>query len=150
MQPNVSPIPSEQRILAGLSHLLGWLIAVIILAVDQGKSRFVRFQAVQAILFSLTTAAVYLIGISCLMMLIFGGMTVGVISAGLAENAGGEPGAGVFIAGLSMASMWVFMPCLMVVAFAAYVVRLVAAVSAFTGRDFRYPVIAGWAERFLR
>ena len=150
MPANTSPYPSEERLLAGLSHLMGWLVAVIILAVDQGKSRFVRFQAVQSILFSLAMTAVYTIAVSCMMMLIFGGMAVGIVTAGLAENSAAEPGVGIYIAGLSMMSFWILAPCLAAAALCAFIVRLVAAVSAFTGKEFRYPVIGKWADRFLR
>jgi uncharacterized membrane protein len=149
MPTNSSPYPSEERLLAGLSHLMGWLVALIILAVEQGKSKFVRFQAVQSILFSLTMTAVYTITVSCMMMLIFGGMAVGIVSAGLAENSASEPGIGIYLAGLSMMSFWMLAPCLAVAALCAFIVRLIAAVSAFTGKEFRYPVLAGWADRFL-
>ncbi len=128
---------------------MGWIVALIVIAVEQGKSRFVRFQAIQSILFSLTMFVVYTIVISCMLMLLFGGMAVGLVSAGLAENAGTEPGIGIYVAGVSMMSFWVLAPCFTVVALCTFIVRLIAAVSAFTGKEFRYPVIGGWADRFL-
>jgi uncharacterized membrane protein len=149
MQANTSPHPSDDRTLAGLCHLLGWFVALIVLAVGQGKSRYVRFQAVQAILFSLTSMIVYLIVIICMLTLLFGGMTVGIISAGLAEEAGTEPGIGIYLAGISMMSFWLLSPGFLVVAMCAFSVRLFAAVSVFSGKEFRYPVLGVWADRFL-
>jgi uncharacterized membrane protein len=59
MESKTSTNSSDERTLAGLSHMFGFIVALVVLAVGQSKSRFVRFQAVQAILFSLTWVVVY-------------------------------------------------------------------------------------------
>jgi uncharacterized membrane protein len=149
MESNTPSQSSDERTLAGLSHFFGWIVALVVLAVGQSKSRFVRFQAVQALLFSLTSMLVYLVAVTCFSTLLVGGMAAGIVSAAMAEEIGREPGIGMILAMLSMTGIWLVSPAFLLIALCEFIIRLFAAVSVLSGKEFRYPVLGGWAERFI-
>lgn len=149
MESNTSTHSSDERTLAGLSHMFGFVVALVVLAMGQSKSRFVRLQAVQAILFSLTWVVVYLTAVTCFSTLLVGGTAVGIVSAAMAEEVGSEPGIGMILAMLSMTGIWLISPVFLLIALGEFIIRVFAAVSILSGKDFRYPVLAGWAERLI-
>jgi uncharacterized membrane protein len=149
MVSNTPSQSSDERTLAGLSHFFGWIVALIVLAVGQSKSRFVRFQAVQALLFSLTSMLVYLVAAVCLSTLLVVGIATGVVSAALAQETGSDPGIGIYLAMLLPMSFWMVSPIFMLIALCEFIIRLFAAVSVLSGKEFRYPVLGGWAERLI-
>jgi uncharacterized Tic20 family protein len=149
MKTTTTEITSEERLLAGLSHLLGWLVALVILLVEQQKSRFVRLQALQAIIFSVMMTCVYMLLVGCMLTLVFGGVAVGAVTEAAAAGNGTDSGIGIFMAALSMMGFGLALPVFIVVAFCAQIVRIIAAVISFTGKEFRYPLLHRLAERFL-
>jgi uncharacterized membrane protein len=138
---------SEERLLAGLSHLLGILVALIIFLIERQKSRFVAFQAMQSILYSLCLSVIFFVVFGCLFTLIFGGATVGIVTMASQEANGSDPGLTPLLFALPFAGFWLVFPVVMIVTFAASIVRWAVAILTFTGKEIRYPLLAPWADK---
>jgi uncharacterized Tic20 family protein len=72
---------SEDKILAALGHLFGIIAAIIIWAVQKDKSEYVRFQASQAVVFSLSNVIIEMIVGGLCLVLIFVLMFLAIISS---------------------------------------------------------------------
>ncbi len=137
---------SDERVMAALSHFFGLIAALIIWATQKDKSRFLRFQSLQAMAFDAVLMIVFLVMTVCLMGVTFIGVLAAVYSA--AQFTGSPDsffplGLGSML--LPLAMYFFIMP----VSLAALLVRTIAAVSVASGHDFRYPLIAGRVEAFL-
>jgi uncharacterized membrane protein len=138
---------TEERLLAGLSHLFGLMVALIIFFVERQKSRYVALQAMQSVLFSICLSGMLLLAMGCLFTLIFGGAMIGVTAMAGAEASGSDPGLAAILFALPFAGFWLLFPILICVSFAASILRWVVAIFCFTGKEIRYPILAGWAEK---
>ena len=136
-------ISMEDKIMALLSHLsilipnIGILAPIIIWVTNKDKSRFVRFNALQAIFFQL-------IFFILMMFFIFIGVIIMLIAIpwfDLSSNA--EPGILFFI---SMGFMFMYFPLWLI--FGIYAV--VASVKSFKGKIFEYAIIGRIIERRVR
>ena len=141
---------SDERIMAAISHFFGFLVALIVWATQKDKSRFVRFQSIQAMAFDLVITIIIFLTIGCMMVMIFGGVALGVGGIALTSsqnNPTAEP-AGVFIA-LMTAVPFLF-PCIIFPLMAIiFVARLIATIQTFQGKDFHYPWLGTLVERSL-
>ena len=141
---------SDERILAATSHFFGFLVALIVWATQKDKSRFVRFQSIQAMAFDLMITVIIFLTIGCMMVMIFGGVALGVGGIALTSsqnNPTAEP-AGVFIA-LMTAVPFLF-PCIIFPLMAIiFVARLIATIQTFQGKDFHYPWLGTLVELSL-
>ena len=135
---------SDEKLLAGLSHLLGFWIALIIW-VFQRDSRYVRFQAMQSIAFSVLLWALGLVvGLVFSFLFFFIAIVMGAIIAAAVET--GDPSGWITIPILLPAfAALIFIPLGLI----AWVPRLIATVQTIQGKDFRYPWLSGLVERFL-
>lgn len=133
-------ISMEEKLMSLLSHLsilipnIGILAPIIIWVTNKDKSRFVRFNALQAIFFQL-------IFFILMMFFIFIGVILMLIAIpwfDLSSNA--EPGILFF---LSMVFMFMYFPLWLI--FGIYAV--VAAVKSFKGKIFKYAIIGRIFER---
>jgi len=141
---------SDERILAAISHFFGFLVALIVWATQKDKSRFVRFQSIQAMAFDLMITVIIFLTIGCMMVMIFGGVALGVGGIALTtsqNNPAAEP-AGVFI--VLMSAVPILIPCIIFPLMAIiFVARLVATIQTFQGKDFHYPWLGALVERSL-
>jgi len=137
---------SDERILAALSHFMGVFVALIIWATQKDRSRFVRFQAIQAMAFDgiIMLAATLMSGCAMIVMFLgmFGTMFAAVNSA--MSNGSLDP----FFMFPVMLPFTIF-ACLLPFSFAVLIARVVAAASVLSGRDFRYPWLGQRVEGFL-
>lgn len=149
MQPE-SVATSDERLLGALAHLFGPVVALVIWATQKDKSRFVRFQALQALAFDLAVFVAAFVGVGCMVLLIFGTTALGM--AGSLVAAGDEGTAGTLLSLIS--GLALFVPflgwCVMILLIGAVsVARIVAAINVFQGRNFRYPWLGARVEKFL-
>ena len=146
MSDQIQNTASDERTMAGIAHLFGLVVALIIWATQKDRSRFVRFQAAQAMLFDLMVVVVIFALVGCLMVVMIGGMALGMGGLVLTAEQSSDPAGWLFAL---MTSIPFLMTCpIMVVSLLIFVCRIVAAVQSFQGRDFRYPWLSKLVERF--
>lgn len=144
---NELTLTSEERILAGLSHLSGLVPGYGIIlpgafwASYRRKSEYIRFQSLQALSFQIS---LYLFWMIFAQVLLIGMLVLMAIFGAAFSGSSGEE-IGVF-----MAIFWgVFLFLFFGAGLVYLILVIVAAVSGFMGRDFRYPLLAAWLERYL-
>lgn len=158
MEFPANPIPvdpgeptSDEKTMAGLSHFFGWLVALIIYITQREKSKFVRFHALQAIIFDVAVTIATFLLVTVVLAVFFVGMAIMVaVVMAMAPSLENDPaGMSIFIVLASLAPMLPFfllMPFVIVV----LVLRIAAGRKALQGKHYRYPLIGklaeGWAE----
>ncbi len=145
--PPVEPIPSEERLWAAIAHatamLIGWgLIGpVLVWVMQRRKSAYASFHALQALTYQVFFMLYYTVMITCLSLL-FVAFTFGFIIA-MEPSGMSEPPLLLFIGEFAY-----FLG--MFAAFGVYVLLgLVGAGMCLAGKDFRYPLLGRWIERYL-
>jgi uncharacterized Tic20 family protein len=143
---------SDEKLLAGLAYLLGFFPAVIIWLLKKDESPYIRFHALQAAIFTgfigcLT--AVLLAAQIALMMVMCTGVFIGtnVIADTL------EPESPTIYFFLTIFMIMIIMVGLSIIAFiviSLHLVNFIAAVYAFNGKTWRYPLLGNWVERVLQ
>lgn len=134
---------SDERLLAGFAHLLGPMVALIIVLVKKDQPGYVRFQAAQSLAFSGVVFAASLLLSGCMfaaLLASFGGM------AGSSISNNSSPGAELIF---PMLVPFAAILCIAPATLAISAARLIAAIAAFQGKDFRYPWLGERVERFL-
>ena len=120
---------------ANITALLGyiiWIVALIALLMEK-ENRFVRFHAIQSLLYH---AAIIVVWIACAVI----GMVIGVASA-VGGEAGGAIG-GIFGGLFGLIAMLIFV---------AYVAGLIySAVQAYGGKWFKLPIIGNMADKWAK
>jgi uncharacterized membrane protein len=142
-----SALTSDEKLMGALVYFLGAIVALIIWATQKGKSRFVRFHALQALAFDAVVMAASFFISFCLMTVIFTGM-FGLMFSAVNDPASIQqtPYLFMFPALLPFGIFACVFPFSIVVLF----IRLFAAGSVLSGRDFRYPVLGRKVEQFLK
>jgi uncharacterized membrane protein len=140
---------SDESLLAAISHFFGLLVALIVWATQKDKSRYVRFQAVQAMVFDLVVSVIVLLAVGCMMVLIFGVLALGIgdfALIGSQSNPTVEP----FRVLISMmTAIPLLIPCIMVpVIGIIFLARLIATIQTFQGKDFHYPWLGRLVEQY--
>ncbi len=137
---------SDERVMGALSHFFGLIAALIVWATQKDKSRFLRFQALQAMAFDMVFIALYVILMLCAVGVVF--VT---IIAGAWFTTQATPPDNLFPAlELGLLAPWGLFICIMPLLLVVMLIRIIAAVSVATGHDFRYPLIGAWVDNFLR
>lgn len=133
-------ITSEEKLMSLLSHLsilipnIGVIAPIVIWITQKDKSKFVRFNAIQAIFYQLAFFVL-------MMLFMFTGIILMLISMPiLIANPNADPGTLFFI---SMIFMFLYFPLWFF--FAIYAV--VAAVKSYKGKVFRYLIIGKIIEK---
>jgi uncharacterized Tic20 family protein len=140
---------SDDRLLAGLSHFMGLIVALIVWATQKDKSPYIRFQAIQAMAFELVVMIVIFVVVGCSMVGFFGLVALTTGGVFLAENSQNLPPDSIPFFSL-MFGVPFFIPCLFLLVFTPlFVLRLIAAISTFQGKNFHYPLLGNWVENFL-
>jgi uncharacterized membrane protein len=140
---------TKEKVLAGLAYVFGRLPALVIWLVKKDESRAVGFHAMQAVLYStfadllvLVLMAVQLVFLPFLMGLTW--LLTNLVADGFA------PKSPVIFLVLSLLMMLVFMAGIALVSAAAFslnMFNIVGAICICLGKDWRYPVLARWAEK---
>jgi hypothetical protein len=149
MNNNLAVQPgSDEKVMAGLSHLLGLIPAIIFWALKKEESDYVRHQSLQAIFYNIFYFLASLLAVFAtfaLMMvvivLVFGLM---VLSLNTAEP---EAMGGIFsvfslIVGLFPSLIGVFF----LIALPLRIIGIIASIQTFMGKPWRYPLIARWVD----
>lgn len=146
MQETESGPTSDERMMSALAHFFGLIAALIIWAIQKDRSRFVRFQAAQALAFDF--AVMLLMGI--LFFCVFGVMFIGMFGTMFAAfNSSTAP------ENFSPFMIFPFMfpslmfTCIFPFSLGLLVARVVATVSVLNGNDFHYPFLGVRVEKFL-
>ena len=147
MTGEINSVPtSDERMMGALAHFFGMLGALIIWAMQKDKSRFVRFQAAQALGFDLLVMAIMLVLVFCLMGVMFIGM-FGTIFAAVNSNTSPESVSPFMIFPFLFPSL--MFTCILPFSLVFFVARIVATVSVLSGNNFRYPFLGQRIEKFL-
>lgn len=136
---------SDERVMAALSHFFGVIAALIVWATQKDKSRFLRFQSLQAMAFEAVFMIVFVVLMMCAMGIVFIGLLGMAFSA---AHSAASPDSFVAIGVGSMLLPLGMSFCIMPVSLAALIVRTIAAISVASGHNFRYPLIADRVDAF--
>jgi uncharacterized Tic20 family protein len=139
---------SEERIWAALAHgsilLFGWgvIVPAIVWISQREKSSYVAFHAIQALAYQLLQTifqmAMGFIAFFSMMAIMF--ITI-------PTTGSSDPEQFFLISNLVPFIMIMFMFCIM----GLYIIpALVGAVFSIAGRDFRYPLLGKWIQRYLK
>jgi uncharacterized membrane protein len=110
----------DANIAAGLSYIVGWITGLIFFIMEK-QNRFVRFHAMQSILFSAALTAFYVL--------------LNIVSFALAIAS--IPFLGLLLSGIGF-----------LVAIVTLVVWIFLVINAFQGKYFKLPVLGNYAERY--
>ncbi len=136
-------LSSDNRMLAAAAHFFGLWAALIIWATQKDRSRFVRFQSVQALGFDGVMMLLSSVVMGCLMLV----MVLGTGGAVVAAESDNDPG--LFM--LLSSSFWLVWMCVIFgYSGVLWVIRLIASVKTLQGQDFRYPWLGAQVEKFLQ
>ena len=144
-ETNLTPT-SDERMMSALAHFFGVIAALIIWAVQKDKSRFVRFQAAQAMAFDFTVMLFMGVLFFCLFGVMFLGVFGGVFAA--VNNSTSPDRLSPFMLFPIMFPFLTF-TCILPFSLALLITRVVATVSVLIGNDFRYPFLGAQVEKFL-
>ncbi len=123
LRPNVNGPTSmgmDANIAAGLSYIVGWITGLIFFIMEK-QNRFVRFHAMQSILFSAALTAFYVL--------------LNIVSFALAIAS--IPFLGLLLSGAGL-----------LVAIGTLVVWIFLVINVFQGKYFKLPVLGNYAERY--
>ncbi len=137
---------SDERMMAALAHFFGAIGALIVWVVQKDKSRFVRFQAVQALAFNFTVILVMVVLFVCLFGAMFIGM-FGTMFSALNSSTSPENFSPLMVFPFLFPTL--AFTCIFPLSLAFVIAQIVAAVSVLTGRDFHYPLLGAQVEKFL-
>jgi len=141
-RPTSVQTTSDERVMAIVAHLFGFLGALIVWALQKDKSGFVRFQATQALAFSVLNS----LG---MMLLMAGGFLVGFATAAvLAFGPSSSENVPTALM-IAVATPFLWTACLMPYSLVVFAVQMYAAFWVGNGRDFRYPWLGARVEDFL-
>jgi len=150
-------LPSQDdRIMAALAHVsillpfTGLLASIIIWATQKSKSAYVRFQALQAIVYHLIMIVAWFVAGGCYFCSSFGVFPILLLAEprGTTDPAAAGPAAGLALLAFFL-PLAVFL--LGIVFGIAYILfGLVAAALTLQGKPFRYPLLGRRIERYLQ
>jgi uncharacterized Tic20 family protein len=138
-------LTSDEKLMGGVAHIFGPLVAIIVWVTQKEKSRFVKFQALQALAFDLFIIITGGLLFFCLLGAMFLGTFWTMFTA--VNNASSKG----FVSLFALPFMFPFITyaCVGPVSLGILVLRLIAGVSVLNGRNYKYPIIGKWLENFL-
>jgi uncharacterized Tic20 family protein len=138
---------SDERLMGAIAHFFGVLAALIIWALQKDKSKFVRFQAVQALAFDFAVMIFSGILSVCLMGIIVLSV-IGSFFTMTNSSSLNDAVPSFFI--LSFLFPFGFFACLFPYSLVLLAARAFASGSVLSGHDFHYPILGKLVENFLR
>ncbi len=145
-------VPEDERLFAGLTYLLGLVPALIIWVIKKEDSPSVRYHALQVALYDgfVAVTAIWLL------MLFYLTLPVLMVGAWLGTNILADVFAPetplvyliLTILLLTITSGGIGLTAVLILGLG--LIDLVAAIYLFTGRSWRYPILANWAEKLIR
>ncbi|MEJ2597134.1 MAG: DUF4870 domain-containing protein [Anaerolineales bacterium] len=146
------PHPNQdERVMAALAHvsailpLMGTIATIVIWVTQREKSRYVAFQALQAIAYQLTMIVAWMIGMGCYFCSFFATF----LSIPLVSSSGTTPPVNA-LAELGFIIPFLSLGIIFLGGLAFIVYGIVGAINAFQGKPFRYVFIGYRVERFMQ
>ncbi len=141
---------SDESLLAAIAHFLGLLVAFIIWVTQKDKSRYVRFQAMQAIVFDLVIGLGIILFSVVSSALIFGALALGIGDIAIFGSQGNPTAEAVRVGVALMTAVPLILACIFIpIMIAILILRLVASIQTLQGKDFRYPWLGKLVENHL-
>ena len=152
MDKGVLDVSAEEKRLSGFAYLLGVIPAVIIWLIKKDDSLFVNFHALQAALYSgLANILLFILAaVQAAWMIII--MSSALIGTNLVADAikPGTPRIYLAISLIMILLILISAMAFVIIAMTLHLVNIILAVHAFSGRDWRYPILANWVEGILQ
>ena len=141
---------SDEGLMAAIAHFFGLLVALIVWITEKDKSRYVRFQSVQAMAFDIIVSVLMLLVVGLIMILVFGVLALGVGNIAIIGSQGNPSAEPIRTIVALMAATPFLIPCLVIpVVGVVFVVRLVATIQTFQGKNFHYPWLGNIIEKSM-
>lgn len=137
---------SDEKMMGALAHMFGPLAAIIVWAIQKDKSRFVKFQALQALAFDGVATITMGIFFFCIFSVIILGM-FGAVFTILNDPLSSDGFTPFFF--LSFMFPFMIFGCALPFSLGLLIVRLVASIAILNGRNYRYPILGKWLDTFL-
>jgi uncharacterized membrane protein len=137
-----SSIGMDANVAAGLGYIIG-IISIIVLCTEK-ENKFVKFHALQSILFHVGAGLLFgLIGgvVAVLFIVV---ASAGVAAGAAGSNAGAGVGAGIGIFGVLVYLFFIL------AGLAMFTLNIISAVRAFQGNIFRIPIVGNIAANFAK
>ena len=147
-EEKLQAVTSDEKTIVGVSYLFGWIAALLFWMQSKGKSEYVRFHTMQATLFSVALVVVYVFTIVLTMgITVFLSIILVTSIVVLPELEGIQVGVGsipflLFTFGSILIPFFLFIPMWIL-----QIINLGAVIQGFSGKDWRYPLLAKWAEK---
>ncbi len=141
----------DERVMAALSHasallpMMGVIAPIIIWVTQKEKSKYVAFQALQALAYQLSMILAWFVGMGCYMLSFFGTFFSIPFSSSSHSSQSASP---LFLA--MFAIPFLVMGVMFIGSFLFVVYGVVGAVMAFQGKPFRYVIIGKRVEQFMQ
>lgn len=138
----------DERVMAALSHIstllpmVGVIAPIVIWITQKDKSKYVAFQALQALAYQLTMILAWFIGMGCYMFSFFGTFFT-IPFSDSSQSASPLFALGFIIPFLVFGAIFIG-------GFFFIIYGIVGAVMAFQGKPFRYIIIGNRIERFMQ
>ncbi len=147
-EEKLQTVTSDERLKVGLSYLFGWIPALVFWIQSRNDSAYIRFHAMQAILYSVAVACLSVV--SYVLMIAISTISTVFLSIGIGILPLLESDSGfiVFlllilpILGSVVLPFLIFVPLWVV-----GIINLIAVIQGFSGKDWGYPLLAKWAEK---
>lgn len=147
-----SPNPNQdERVMAALAHvaailpLMGIIAPIVIWVTQREKSRYVAFQALQAVAYQLSMIVAWMVGMGCYFCSFFAMF----LSIPLASSPGTTPPANTLF-GLAFIIPSLVLGLIFLGVFAFILYGIAGAINVFQGKPFRYVFIGYRVERFMQ
>ncbi|MFN2499139.1 MAG: DUF4870 domain-containing protein [Pyrinomonadaceae bacterium] len=127
----------DPKVAAALSYI--WVIGLIFFFIEK-ENKFVRFHAMQSVLFGIANSAIMLVLaiVATILTVVF---TIGAAAASAAGSGGLGAIVGLFV--------WLIWLIFWVLAMLIFVGLILAAVKAYQGQRFKLPIIGNMAEKIV-
>jgi uncharacterized membrane protein len=143
-------VTQDEGLLAGIALLFGWLAALIVWVTQKDKSRFVRFQAVQAIVFDLLVVIITILVAGLVTMIIIGVLLLGISDLAVLGSQGNPSAETVRTVVAWMTAIPFLIACIFgPISLVILAARIIAAVQTFQRKNFRYPWLGALVERSM-
>jgi uncharacterized membrane protein len=147
-EDKLQAVTKDEKLQVGFSYLFGWIPALYFWIQSKNKSAYVRFHTMQAILYNIVLACFSVLG--GVLMVVFSVLSfiIFITLTDLSHLRVGFPDSpqALLLLISNLGSVFVYLatyiPLLLIQA-----VNIIAVIQGFSGRDWRYPLLAKWAEK---
>jgi len=151
MSDQASTPTSDESILAAIGHFFGLLAAFIVWATQKDKSRYVRFQSIQAMAFDLIVSVIMLFIVGVIITVVLGTLAVSIGDIAIIGSQGNPTAEPARTLVVLLAGIPFLIPCILIpMTGIIFIARLVATILTFQGKNFHYPWLGAVVERAMR